>query len=640
MPLRAAGMVLLELKVIMIRQKVIGNLNRRPVKKYYFFIILASLLVCSCSEEVAPLEQEHAREVILSVEVSDSESKSAVDSNGGFVWTNGDKISVWAQNETKGAFQTFKLNSGAGTTSATFRGIVVGEDMELCKCAIYPAGAHKLNGNSLSVNMPDVYNIGSNLSNTNSPMIAMLGYGETISFGHMAGLMTFSFKNVPAGVCSFVLTAADKDITGYFNVDLEGGLATIEAAPLTSKNTVTVNFAPLDQRQDITISVPMPIGTYNGMSYQLLDETGNVVTESSTKATNVVARKKQIVMPSVKFHPSYGVPETLSSNGYANCYVVPKAGYYNFKAKIAGAILDGFHTKTLEIKPKSAKFLWDDVSGSDVISNVEFIDGYVTFETTGIEGNAVIAVYDNEDPSASEATILWSWHIWCTDTPGVVTLTSSNGANYDVMDRNLGALSADPADGAQTSGLVYQWGRKDPFTITHHGASHLSLVSQSLLYSVQHPEIYLKGYDWTTETNNELWGAIVTDGTTQYVKTIYDPCPAGYMVPPKDSMTGLTLSKVSGDFNKGYLFNIDGASLWIPSPGYLQMNGWVRGNPDLDDADQSHFGYYWHSDPHVNVEKDYLGGYYMKIAENEVKPARNSSQKDRAFGRSIRCVRY
>ena len=112
------------------------------------------------------------------------------------------------------------------------------------------------------------------------------------------------------------------------------------------------------------------------------------------------------------------------------------------------------------------------------------------------------------------------------------------------------------------------------------------------------------------------------------------------MVPPKDSMTGLTLSKVSGDFNKGYLFNIDGASLWIPSPGYLQMNGWVRGNPDLDDADQSYFGYYWHSDPHVNVEKDYLGGYYMKIAENEVKPARNSSQKDRAFGRSIRCVRY
>ena len=193
------------------------------MKKYYFFFMLASLLVSSCYEEVAQPEQEHAREVILSVEVSDSESKSAVDPNGGFVWTNGDKISVWAENKTKGAFQTFKLNSGAGATSATFRGIVVGEDMELCKCAIYPAGAHKLEGNSLSVNMPDVYNLGSNLSNTNSPMIAMLGYGETISFGHMAGLMTFSFRNVPAGVCSFVLTAVDKDITGYFNVDIEGG---------------------------------------------------------------------------------------------------------------------------------------------------------------------------------------------------------------------------------------------------------------------------------------------------------------------------------------------------------------------------------------------------------------------------------
>lgn len=622
------------------KQRVSGNLNLRLVKKYSYLLILLSLLISSCSKELTLSESEPVREVILSVDVSDNESKSAVDADGSFFWTVGDKISVWAENETKGAFQTFTLNSGAGTASATFRGIVVGAGMELKTCAVYPAGAHKLNGNILSVNLPEVYNIGSNLANTNSPMIAMLGYGETISFGHMAGLMTFSFKNVPTGVCSFVLTAADKDITGDFNVDLDGGLATIEAAPLTSRNTVTVNFTPLEQRQDLTINVPMPIGTYNGMSYMLLDEEGNVVTESSTKATNVVARKKQIVMPSVKFHPSYGVPETLSTNGYANCYIAPKAGYYNFKVKIAGAILDGFHTKTAEIKPKSAKFLWDDVSGANVVTNVELIDGYVTFETTGIEGNAVIAVYDNEDPTKAGANILWSWHIWCTDTPDVVTLSNSNGVDYIVMDRNLGAVSADPADETKTFGLVYQWGRKDPFTITHHGASHLSLVSQPLLYSVQHPEIYLKGYDWTTETNDELWGAIVTDGTTQYVKTIYDPCPAGYMVPPKGSMTGLTLSMTSGEFNKGYLFNINGSSLWLPSPGYLQMNGWVRGNPAIDDSDESYFGYYWHSDPHVNIEKDYLGGYYMKIAENEVKPARNSSQKDRAFGRSIRCVRY
>lgn len=593
----------------------------------------------SCSKEPASLEQGSAREVILSAELGDEDVKSAIDEDGGFYWTQGDKISVWAANETKGAFQIFTLNSGAGTTSATFRGIVVGEGMELSKCAIYPAGAHKLNENILTVNLPEVYNLGTALSNTNAPMIAMLGYGETISFGHMAGLMTFSFQDVPAGVCTFVLTASDKDIAGDFEVDLDGGLATIEAAPLTTKNTVTVNFEPLSQSQDITINVPMPIGTYNGMSYSLLDGDGNVVAESSSKATNIVARKKQIVMPSVKFHPTYGVPESLTSNGFANSYIVTKAGYYNFKAKITGAICEGFHTDKLDIKPKSAKFLWDDVSGADVVSNVEFIDGYVTFETEGIEGNAVIAVYDNEDPDADGATILWSWHIWCTDQPEVISVTNADGHVYEFMDRNLGAVSVDPADGDATFGLVYQWGRKDPFCLVDKRDAAVSIPYSTILVSVQSPDIFLKGTDWTSERNDLLWGAIESNGVTYYTKTIYDPCPAGYRVAPKESMSGFDLANVKGAFDKGYSFPTLGNDIWMPAGGYIIPTGSVRGNPTVYNDDQAYLGYYWNSDPYAPTDKEIKGGYYMKIAENEVSPARFSSEENRAFARSVRCIK-
>ena len=614
-------------------------IKTRLMKRYSYFIMAFALFLAGCAQELTSPEQEGAREVILSAEVVDSDAKSSIDADGSFAWAKGDKISVWAENQTKGAFQTFTLNSGEGTTQATFRGMVVGEGMELCTCAVYPAGAHKLNGRTLSVNLPKVYNLGTVLNNTNAPMVALLGYGETIAFGHMAGLMTFSFQNVPVGACSFELTAADKDITGYFDVDLDGGLAMIEAAPLTSNNTVTINFEPLAQRQDIVLNVPMPIGTYNGLSYRLMDAKGNVVATNASNATNIVARKKQVVMPSVKFHSAYGLPETLSSNGVANCYIVSEKGYYNFRAKISGEICKGFHTDKLTLNAKSAKLLWDDVSAGTLVSNVELIDGYITFETTGTEGNAVIAAYDTEDPDEEGANIVWSWHIWCTDTPNVITIPNAKGIYYDVMDRNLGATSADPAEMNDTFGLLYQWGRKDPFTLDHHGASHLSLVSQSLMYSVQHPTIYLKGYDWTTETNNQLWGALDADGTAYYVKTIYDPCPSGYIVAPKDAFTGLNTSNVNGDFNKGYSFSIEGKQIWVPSPGYIQMNGWLRGNPEIDDADNAYMGYYWHSDPFENIEKDYLGGYYMKIATGEVKPSRTSTQKDRGYGRSIRCVK-
>lgn len=606
------------------------------MKRYSYFIMMAALLFAGCARELTSPEQEYVREVILSAEVVDSESKSSIDADGSFAWAKGDKISVWAENQTSGAFQTFTLNSGEGTAHATFRGLVVGEDMELSTCAVYPAGAHKLDGTILSVNLPKVYNLGSVMNNTNAPMIAILGLGETISFGHMAGLMTFSFKNVPVGVCSFELTAADKDITGYFDVDLEGGLAMIEAAPLTSNNTVTVNFTPLAQSQDIVINVPMPIGTYNGLSYKLIDADGNLVAESASNATNKVARKKQVVMPSVKFHSTYGLPETLSSKGFANCYVVSEKGYYNFRTKITDAIFEGFHTNSLTLKPKSAKMLWDDVSGKDLVTQVEFIDGYIAFETDGTEGNAVIAAYSGEDCTGE---IVWSWHIWCTDAPEDIPVANANGKVFEVMDRNLGAVSADPADGSKTFGLVYQWGRKDPFRLEPKRDADISLPYSSILVSVQKPNIFLKGDDWTNERNDNLWGAVESDGTTYYTKTIYDPCPAGYTVAPKNSLTGLALADVLNTFDKGYLLPTLGSNLWVPAGGHIIPTGSVRGNPTVYNDDQAYIGYYWHSDAYVNADKTIRGGFYMKIADGEVKPGRSSSEENRAFGRSVRCIK-
>lgn len=56
-----------------------------------------------------------------------------------------------------------------------------------------------------------------------------------------------------------------------------------------------------------------------------------------------------------------------------------------------------------------------------------------------------------------------------------------------MMDRNLGALSATPTDGAKTIGMYYQCGRKDPIMtdwsqITKLGTSSLG---RRLLHSYQ-----------------------------------------------------------------------------------------------------------------------------------------------------------
>ncbi len=92
-----------------------------------------------------------------------------------------------------------------------------------------------------------------------------------------------------------------------------------------------------------------------------------------------------------------------------------------------------------------------------------------------VEGNAVIAFKVNGE-------VYWSWHVWATDDPtngssyrsyGNEARLLKNGTQERIpdsawgwMDRNLGALGSSITGTDQydkNGGLLYQWGRKDPF---------------------------------------------------------------------------------------------------------------------------------------------------------------------------------
>ena len=145
----------------------------------------------------------------------------------------------------------------------------------------------------------------------------------------------------------------------------------------------------------------------------------------------------------------------LSAAGTANCYLIQGAGDYKFKSVIGNT--DGIvgNVKAVEVLWES--FGTDEMPNvGDLIASVSYKDGYIRFSTPENfrDGNAVIAAKN------SKGTILWSWHIWCAEE-------GFNGQVYyndagTMMDRNLGATSATPGD-VGALGLMYQWGRKDPF---------------------------------------------------------------------------------------------------------------------------------------------------------------------------------
>ena len=229
----------------------------------------------------------------------------------------------------------------------------------------------------------------------------------------------------------------------------------------------------------------------------------------------------------------------LSGGGEtANCYLINKAGEYMFpiiKGNGArGVIISG---DTAEIPDAAgAKIVWQT---TNIIESVGIHKGFVVFETTQSwkTGNAVIAVTD------ADGTILWSWHIWSTGyvlgQNDIPVYNHSRTIVYNMMATSLGEIYGDA--------LFYQFGRKDPFP--HYSAENVGSAG-SLEASIQQPDVFFSrsGSDWCTSSRTDWWDAgcksnnssSTSPSTLKGNKTIYDPCPAGYRVPPDDAFTNFT----------------------------------------------------------------------------------------------------
>ena len=266
----------------------------------------------------------------------------------------------------------------------------------------------------------------------------------------------------------------------------------------------------------------------------------------------------------------------LDTEGTANSYIADRgAASYSFTATIMGNGADGIIdegkfedasgnilTKAggANIHPLSAKLLWQDTD--ELVEQVALVNGRVQVKMGRSRGNALIAVYDKANPNAEDAKVLWSWHLWCTPVPQIIEYTAPRtGHEYTIMDRNVGATTS-TLGLVTTQGLQYQFGRKDPFTtsldydedvavflrnVRSDSLPHLFSYEEPLTIAqaIGKPDVFihrmnLSGGKWCeTSEMKYLWGN--PEGQAEYfpsltVKTIYDPCPIGYKVPPVDAL--------------------------------------------------------------------------------------------------------
>ena len=191
------------------------------------------------------------------------------------------------------------------------------------------------------------------------------------------------------------------------------------------------------------------------------------------------------------------VGKDLSAAGTrtANCYVVKTTDankWYRFKATVRGngaqTAEDISYTGAVipagdKISPVKAGLVWETRDNNGTVHTLDYVgysrNGYIVFKLgSAHEGNAVVAAKDGA------SKILWSWHIWATAAfdgdnikvqkyetrprNGISGYENITKRTFNMMDRNLGAASAMPASKTEaevikTYGLLYQFGRKDPF---------------------------------------------------------------------------------------------------------------------------------------------------------------------------------
>ena len=356
----------------------------------------------------------------------------------------------------------------------------------------------------------------------------------------------------------------------------------------------------------------------------------------------------------------------LSADETANCYMVHEPGYYRFRAGMSVIKNDGSQSSP-SIAPYSAEVMWESLGTTEIPEvgcliepELEIRNNYVYFKTndTWKDGNALIAIRN------ADGDITWSCHLWMIgDYPQYRTYANDAGT---IMGVNLGAL-----DG-HSSGLLYQWGRKDPFlgtvveqsgntqvksTIEWPAAVTSDETTGTKNYALSHPTTFILANKvnnhWLYQSSPDLSklriGTWFTDGYTS--KSLNDPCPPGWRIPEgnytTESSGGVTFEysiwsiarNKQGDFTASIPLTEIGLTCYnyfggiamgnndYYFSGYLSEEyGILLGNREV--------GYYW-------TESDYdtTSGYNCLKVDNNGNVKFVKEVINGARGASVRCVK-
>ena len=317
-------------------------------------------------------------------------------------------------------------------------------------------------------------------------------------------------------------------------------------------------------------------------------------------------------------------------------------------------------------------------------------DAFLEFEVKASDiqsGNAVVAVKKG-------GTIVWSWHFWFApkDALDKIKVTNHQNVDYYFTKETLGwkptqwsgssydkprtvkvkveqtianggtkqvsefTITQNPGSVKTGATTLYQFGRKDAFpgveTSKLAANSHFTENAgnnMSIQNGIQHPgSFYTWGSSWwstppTGYSYDNLWSADNTGvglNDNSVVKTVYDPCPVGFKMPPTKAFSGFTSNgqndgtmNVDGTDNLQTFQSNFGHNLWTSSSKTATINFPASGYRFNDDGSLLNVGVsgcYWSALP-----SDTDSGFYLGVSLSGVFPLNYNNQ---SYGFAVRPV--
>lgn len=277
-------------------------------------LILALVSACDKNEEVYTPDLKLAStgdvRVVAGIE-NCATTRASVISTGEARWLAQDAIGLVCSD---GSVITLPLD-GTGETRRAFFSGTIPAGKSLGKYAVHPASV-TVGENVLSVNLPQ--EMSPNSFGDCSVMVAPIMGSPEITFKQLMSYVTLQIKEVSADAAKLVVSS-DKSLSGSYSVDIEEGLESGLPAKI-GEGTITINL-PAKKDATITATFAVPVGEYQELKVDAVDENGRIISEvnvleSAFNARRGVLRVLSAVMPEAQTE----IPEVANTVYIAGVY--------------------------------------------------------------------------------------------------------------------------------------------------------------------------------------------------------------------------------------------------------------------------------------------------------------------------------